>query len=32
MVNGEEATLESALMSSGEFDGQIIPWKNINPM
>jgi len=32
MVNGEDATLESALSSSGAFEGQIRPWKKMTPM
>lgn len=32
MVKGDEAVVELALRSSGEFDGQINPWKKIKPM
>lgn len=32
MVKGDEATFEVALRSSGEFEGQMIPWKKIRPM
>lgn len=32
MVNGDEADFQDALRSSGESDGQMMPWKKINPM
>ena len=32
IVNGKGATFESALRSAGESEGQMRPWKNINPM
>lgn len=31
IVNGEAALFDAALRSSGEFDGQISPWKKIKP-